>query len=845
MQRFFETFQPNHYDVYLDINRQTKSFSGTTTVRGTALETTVLLHQKDLQVSEVLLNDQAVDFTIDQEKNSLTVAVKQAGEVKISVSYTAPITDTMMGIYPSYYELNGEKKQLIGTQFETNFARQAFPCVDEPEAKATFSLAIKFDETDGETILANMPEIKAVDGVHYFEETVKMSTYLVAFAFGQMQNKQDVTKSGVKVGVFATYAHDAAELDFALDIAKSSIEFYEDFYQTPYPLPHSWQLALPDFSAGAMENWGLVTYREAYLLVDPNNSSLPHQHRVATVIAHELAHQWFGDLVTMQWWDDLWLNESFANMMEYVCIDYLEPDWNIWETFQTQDAPSALQRDATDGVQSVHVEVKNPEEIDSLFDAAIVYAKGARMLVMVRALIGDDALRAGLKNYFAAHQYGNATGSDLWNALGAASGLDVGAVMHSWLEQPGYPVVEASVVDGQLTLSQKQFFIGAGNEIGRLWQIPLNSNYAAAPALLSDKNIVLGDYQKLRAENKKPFRLNIGNNSHFIVKYDDTLLADLLENNSDFVAIDEFQLLQDWRLLAEGGQMSYGQMIPLLKDFAASESAVVNQALYTAVNNLKKFVEPKSSEEKNLKTFVDALSKDQVERLGWRGLPDESNDDQLMRPYVLSASLYAENPETIAQAHNLFEGFSDDLSKLPAPIRPLVLSSEVKNYGTAKLFNQLLTEYRKSPDAAYQESLRAAVTSVKDPALVEKLVGKFEDAETIKPQDLRGWFMLTLNNPDGQQQAWDWIRNDWAWLEEKVGGDMEFTTYITVISRVFRTPERLAEFKAFFEPKLNQPGLTREIKMDTRVIESRVALIAKEKGAVALALTTEAGMKNI
>ena len=222
-----------------------------------------------------------------------------------------------------------------------------------------------------------------------------------------------------------------------------------------------------------MENWGLVTYREAYLLLDPDNTSLEMKQLVATVITHELAHQWFGDLVTMKWWDDLWLNESFANMMEYVAVDALQPDWHIWELFQTSEAPMALQRDATDGVQSVHVDVNNPAEIDALFDGAIVYAKGSRMLVMVRALLGDKALREGLKNYFAAHKYSNATGADLWKALGDASGLNIGKIMNSWLEQPGYPVVTAKINDdGDLVLSQKQFFIGDGKDVDRQCQIP-------------------------------------------------------------------------------------------------------------------------------------------------------------------------------------------------------------------------------------------------------------------------------------------------------------------------------------------------------------------------------------
>ncbi|TAR21038.1 M1 family metallopeptidase, partial [Lactiplantibacillus plantarum] len=441
---FYETFQPEHYDLYININRADKLISGKSTITGDAKAQEVLIHQNGLTIAGVQADGADVPFTVDDAIQGIRIELAKAGQTTLTITYSAKLTDTMMGIYPSYYEVNGVKKELIGTQFETTAARQAFPCVDEPEAKATFDLAIKYDEHDGETILSNMPEDHEADGVHYFETTVRMSTYLIAFAFGELQGKQTKTKSGVTIGVFGTKAHKANELDFALDIAKRSIEFYEDFYQTPYPLPHSWQLALPDFSAGAMENWGLVTYREAYLLLDPDNTALETKQRVATVIAHELAHQWFGDLVTMKWWDDLWLNESFANMMEYVATDALEPDWHIWETFQTSEASMALQRDATDGVQSVHVQVEDPAEIDSIFDGAIVYAKGARMLVMARALVGDDALRAGLKQYFINHKYGNAKGDDLWNALADASGMQVGDIMHSWLEQPGYPVVTAA-----------------------------------------------------------------------------------------------------------------------------------------------------------------------------------------------------------------------------------------------------------------------------------------------------------------------------------------------------------------------------------------------------------------
>lgn len=834
--RFYEKFQPVHYDIHLDIDRAAKHFKGITTIKGNAVDTKIALHQKFLNVASVQADGQDVPFSFSDRQEAIQLELPHSGDVELKVVYDAKLTDTMMGIYPSYYTVAGQKKQLIGTQFETTAARQAFPGIDEPEAKATFSLAIKYDEQPGETIIANMPEDHVENGVHYFQETVKMSTYLVAFAFGELQSKFAKTKSGVEIGVFSTKAHQPKELDFSLDIAKRAIEFYEDFYQTPYPLPQSYQLALPDFSAGAMENWGLVTYREAYMLLDPDNTTLNQKRLIATVITHELAHQWFGDLVTMKWWDDLWLNESFANMMEYVAVDALEPEWNVWEMFQTSEVPMALQRDATDGVQSVHVAVDDPAEIDTLFDGAIVYAKGARMLVMVRALLGDDAMRKGLKNYFAAHQYGNATGADLWQALGEASGMNVGQIMESWLEHPGYPVVEVKVEDGKLMLSQQQFFIGDGEEKGRLWQIPLNANYNQAPAIFSEQSLVLGDYAQLRKQNGRPFRVNVGDNSHVIVKYDETLLNDILDHLDELGAIDQLQLLQDLRLLAEGRQISYAQIVPLLSRFKDSRSGIVNEMLYHVANSLKNFVQPAAKTERQLQQLFDQLSVKQVQRLGWLSQKDESNDDQLTRPIVLSAALYAQNRDTIKQAQALFDQYQDHLADLPADVRGLVLANEVKNYGSQELFDTLLADYQKTADAGFKQDICAALTKTQDDQLIAQLIDRFKDADTIKPQDLRAWFRGVLANDHGQQAAWDWIQQEWSWLEKTVGGDMEFPTYITVISRIFKTSQRLAEFKRFFTPKENDPMLKREIQMDEKVIASRVELIESEQAAVNAAI---------
>ena len=831
VKRFYETFHPDHYDLYIDVDRAARSFSGTSTIHGEIQEETVLVHQKYMTISKVTVDGKEVPFTFGDDFEGIKIEAGKTGEAVIAIDYSAPLTDTMMGIYPSYYQVDGVKKELIGTQFETTFAREAFPCVDEPEAKATFSLALKFDEHEGETVLANMPEDRVENGVHYFKETVRMSSYLVAFAFGEMRSLTTHTKSGVLIGVYSTQAHTEKELTFSLDIAKRAIEFYEDFYQTPYPLPQSLQLALPDFSAGAMENWGLVTYREAYLLLDPDNTTLEMKKLVATVVTHELAHQWFGDLVTMEWWDNLWLNESFANMMEYLSVDHLEPNWHIWEMFQTSEAAAALTRDATDGVQSVHVEVNDPAEIDALFDGAIVYAKGSRMLVMVRSLLGDEALRKGLKRYFDEHKFGNAAGDDLWDALSTATDLNIGEIMHTWLDQPGYPVVNAFVEDGHLKLTQKQFFIGEGKEVGRKWEIPLNANFKA-PKIMSDVELDLGDYQALRAEAGHALRLNVGNNSHFIVKYDQTLMDDIMKEAKDLDPVSQLQLLQDLRLLAEGKQASYADVVPVLELFKNSESHIVNDALYTTAAKLRQFAPAGSEADKNLRALYNDLSKDQVARLGWLPKAGESDEDIQTRPYVLSASLYGRNADSEKQAHEIYVEYADKLAELSADIRPYVLINEVENYGSSELTDKLIGLYQATSDPSFKMDLESAIVKSKDEGELKKIVSWFENTEIVKPQDLRGWFSGVLSNPAGEQLAWNWIRDEWAWMEKTVGGDMEFATFITVISRVFKTQERYDEYNAFFTDKESDMLLNREIKMDRKVIATRVDLIASEQADV-------------
>lgn len=839
VKHFIETFVPEHYNLFLDLNRADKTFSGKVTITGEAKTSKISLHQKDLTVEAVEVAGQARPFTLDKDNEALYIELEAAGPVVVTITYTGKITDNMTGIYPSYYTVDGVKKEIISTQFESHFAREAFPSVDEPEAKATFDLALKFDQAEGELALSNMPEIdvenRKATGVWKFETTPRMSSYLLAFAAGDMQGITAKTKNGTLVGVYATKAHPASNLEFALDIAVRCIEFYEEYYGVKYPIPQSLHVALPDFSAGAMENWGLVTYREIYLLVDENSTALSRQ-TVALVVAHELAHQWFGNLVTMKWWDDLWLNESFANMMEYVSVDAIEPSWKIFEDFQTSGAPYALKRDATDGVQSVHVEVKHPDEINTLFDGAIVYAKGSRLMHMLRRWLGDDAFRKGLGAYFEKHQYGNTIGRDLWDALSQASGRDVAAFMDAWLEQPGYPVVTAKVENDCLILTQKQFFIGEHEDKGRLWPVPLNSNWQGLPDTLTTERLEIPNYADLAAQNEGALRLNTENTAHYITDYQGELLDALLNNLSSLDNISKLQIVQERRLLAESGKISYADLLPVISKLANETSYMVVSAVSQVLEGLNRFVDEGSQTEEDYKALLKILSQSNFDRLGFEKQEGESDEDEMVRQLIVGNMIKADDETAKAQASQIFDRYRDNLEKLPAAIRLQVLVNQIKHHESKELTKLYLDLYVASNDGSFKNALSTALSYTKNKETLDELLATWKDKFTVKPQDLSAWYARFLSRDFTQEAVWTWARENWDWIKAALGGDMSFDSFVISPAVVFKTEKRLAEYKAFFEPQLDDMAISRNISMGIKEIAARVELVKREKEAVEKAI---------
>lgn len=835
VEHYIEKFVPEHYDLFLDLSRETKTFSGKVTITGQAKSDRISLHQKDLEIASVEVAGQARPFTVDYENEALHIELAEAGSVELVIAFSGKITDNMTGIYPSYYTVDGVKKEVLSTQFESHFAREAFPCVDEPEAKATFDLALRFDQAEGELALSNMSEIDVENrketGIWKFETTPRMSSYLLAFVAGDLQGVTATTKNGTLVGVYSTKAHPLSNLEFSLDIAVRSIEFYEDYYGVKYPIPQSLHIALPDFSAGAMENWGLVTYREVYLVVD-ENSTFASRQQVALVIAHELAHQWFGNLVTMKWWDDLWLNESFANMMEYVCVDAIEPSWNIFEDFQTSGVPSALKRDATDGVQSVHVEVKHPDEINTLFDSAIVYAKGSRLMHMLRRWLGDADFAKGLHAYFEKHQYGNTIGRDLWNALGQASGRDVAAFMDSWLEQPGYPVLTVKVENDVLKISQKQFFIGEHEDKNRLWVVPLNSNWKGLPDTLETESIEIPGYAALLAENKTALRLNTENTAHYITDYQGELLDAILSELVELDNTSKLQIVQERRLLAEAGHISYADLLPVLDKLAKEESYLVVAAVSQVISALERFIDEGTEAEKAFKTLIAKLARHNYERLGFEAKDGESDEDELVRQLTISMMIRSNDEEASQVASQIFAAHKENLAGLPAAIRSQVLINEIKHHETKELVATYLDLYTHATDAVFKRQLAAALAYSTDAENIQTLLATWKDKFVVKPQDLSAWYLQFLGHQATQETVWVWARENWDWIKAAHGGDMSFDSFVIFPSHIFKTEQRLAEFKAFFEPQLSDLALSRNISMGIKDIAARVELIKREKPAV-------------
>lgn len=849
--RLFEQFQPEHYHLLLDINPAAMTFTGNVVIEGKKVgrpSQRLTFHQKGLNITDARVRrtdkkgEKLYKTARVNNQNSYdevrihTTEMIYPGSYNVMLEFTGTISRNMEGIYPCFFEQGGQEQKLIATQFESHHAREAFPCIDEPEAKATFDLVLGTPVV--KAVLGNTPvkeqifakqqgedyePTQAANATHqrtFFETTPRMSTYLLAFAFGDMDYLEAKTKDGVLVRTYAT-PDKVAQTDFALDVAVKCLEFYNDYFDIPYPLAKCDFIALPDFASGAMENWGCITFREQALLVDPANTSLPMKQWVANVVAHELTHQWFGNLVTMQWWNDLWLNESFASWMSYLAIDHLFPEWKVWEDFIVSEQSQALKLDALDNTHPIEVEIKHPDEIRTIFDA-ISYEKGASVILMLKEYLGDEAFREGLRIYLKRHAYGNTISTDLWAAWEEASGKPVQEFMGKWTSQPGYPIVKATVTDTNESFEQERFYLNpAADKQPATWPIPLSPD----DGLTITKAITDVTLDEPLGDSIPIF--NQDHTSFCRVIYQPEQLAKLAANISKLPVLDRLGILSDSFEAAKAGYASTVDTLKLLETYADEDNTFVWDVMTGVLAGIRGTMRDEDLREA-MKPFGRKLAAKQVARLGWDAKDGESHFDTLLRPTVLGLAAVSDDEAVVTEALKRFNQMEKPEDVAP-DIRGIVYGTAARKGAQAE-FDKLLAMHNASKNSEDRVTLSAALTGFEQPELYTKALEQIT-GKNVRLQDAGYWVAYSFANRHARDATWQWMVDNWEWLHKNLGADLSFYRMPNYAARNYSDESFLPTFKEFFESHMSA-AFERPVKQGIETIQWQAAWRARDLDAI-------------
>ncbi len=561
------------YDIYMDVDSASDSYKGTEKITVLSANESLILNSSNLTIKSIMLNRKNVKFSINAEKEEIVISENIDGQAVVKVEFEGKINENLMGLYLA----NTKMGKMYTTQFEPTQARWAFPCIDNPFYKAKFNISLLIDkELDA---ISNMPvKFKKISGnkkLVKFKETPRMSTYLVYIGIGKFEEKSQALKN--KKVILAAPAGTLKSTDFPIDIAKKAITFYENYFNIKYAMPKMHLISVPEFAAGAMENWGAITFREVVLLVDETTSNAVKK-RVAEVISHEIAHQWFGDLVTMKWWNDLWLNESFATFMAYKVLDHYYPQWDSWAELMLGDTSGALRGDSLKNTHPIDVKVQDPKEITQIFDE-ISYGKGGSILRMIEAYVGLDNFRDGVRRYLTKFAYSNAEGQDLWNEIETITKQPMSKIMKAWIEKEGYPVISASR-DGELIKIEQTRFLLDGTIQKDTWPVPLTIKRAN-----SSESILLEEESK-NIKSADFIKLNINQTGFYRVKYDHNLFENIIRNKDKLSELDKWGIVNDAFAFLLAGSISKAEYIEKISAFKDETEYLVIKELESQLSTL-------------------------------------------------------------------------------------------------------------------------------------------------------------------------------------------------------------------------------------------------------------------
>ena len=847
--------KPCRYRLVLRPDLDAFTFSGEETVDVEILAPAarITLNAAELEIGAAALRRDggapvlAHSVALDAEAETVTLdfgRVLSPGLAQLDLSFTGVLNDRLVGFYRSEYQTAaGETRYLATTQFEATDARRAFPCWDEPALKAVFDVTLVF--ADGYQAVSNTPAVaeslpapglKSVT----FAPTPVMSTYLLAFVVGDLVSVAADAADGTRVGVWTTPGKEA-QAAFALDTSVKLLGYFNDYFHIPYPLPKLDHIAIPDFAAGAMENWGCITYRETALLVDPERSSAGTRQRVAEVVAHEMAHMWFGDLVTMEWWDDLWLNESFASWMGTKAVDWLFPDWAMWTQFVNMDTNRALSLDGLRNSHPIEQEVKNPAEVSQLFDA-ISYSKGASVIRMLEQFLGPEVFRGGLYRYLSGHEYGNARTQDLWAALEQESGQPVTAIMDSWVMQMGYPVLQVAAErpaagGARLSLAQERFVYDRllgddapggddGGDAGGLWRVPVTVSAPAAAAATVMEGpqaqlvIDTDDWYKVNADQTGFYRVNYGSD-------DWRRLAPAVRDRA-LPATDRLGIQNDAYALSRAGLLPVTRFLELAGAYAGETDASVWSDLASNLRDIEQLIIGEAAHPA-YQRFARDLFAPAARRAGWTPRAGEGHLDSLLRSTVLGQSGSYNDPETLGQAVALFGGYLADPETVHPDLRGVVFSLAAQA-GGGETFERL---WELEGQAVLQEEkirLLLALARFQDAGLLNETLAR-SLSPRVRSQDTITVVGAVAANPRGREAAWEFVKGHWAEFDRRYGGGGFGLMRLVSICSSFTTEERRADVEGFFAQN-PAPAAERTIRQSLERIRLNIRWLEQNRPAL-------------
>ncbi|XP_065637095.1 aminopeptidase M1 isoform X1 [Quercus suber] len=820
---------PKRYDIRLKLNLTTCKFAGSVAIELKIVADTSFIV---LNATELSIDTTSVSFTHPDAHSSnskqqvlkpLKVYVVEEDEILVlnfvdtlpiglgllTIHFQGSLNDKMKGFYISTYEHNGEKKNMAVTQFKPDDARRCFPCWDEPACKATFKITL--DVPSQLVALSNMPiiEEKVVGDLKTvsYQESPTMSTYLVAIVVGLFDYVEHLTSDGVKVRVYCQIGK-VNQGKFALDVAVRTLELYNEYFAVPYSLPKLDMVAIPDFSFGSMENYGLVTYCETNLLYDVRHSTADDKQRVVIVVAHELAHQWFGNFVTMEWWTHLWLNEGFATWVSYLAADLLFPEWKVCTQF-LDDYTKGLGMDGLRESHPIEVMINHASEIDEIIDS-ISYIKGASVIRMLQSYLGDDCFQRSLASYVKKFACSDAKTEDLWAALEKESGEPVNKLMNSWTKQKGYPVVSVKVKDQKLVFEQSQFLASGSHGDGQ-WIVPITlccGSYDARKNFLLQTNSETLDMKELISDESNLasawVKLNVDQTGFYRVEYDEDL-EDRLRNaikKKYLSATDRSGILDDSFALCMACQKSFTSFLQLL-------NAYKQELEYTVLSNLIKIsykvdrITADAAPGSSVASFFIELFLHSAMKLGWEPKTGESHLDAMLRGEVLTALAMFGHDLTLKEASRRFFAFLDDRNTplLHPNIRKAVYVAVMRRVSTSNRFGyeSLLRVYRETNLSQEKAHILSSLTSSPDPNITLEALNFLLSSE-VRTQDA----VLGLAvSREGRETAWSWLKNYWEHISKTWGSGYLITHFINSIVSPFASFEKAEEIQEFFASRTN------------------------------------------